>query len=126
MTIIHPWLLGAALAAFATFLIHVLLGGRQFVPPLLAAELQSIVKHTLYYAWHLVTVSLALMAGAFAWAAFAPDARAAAIVATALAGLFLAVNVVQNMAMRLSFTQHPQWIFFLVVTLLGAAGLAYG
>lgn len=126
VTDIHPWLIAAALAAFATCLIHILLGGRQFVQPLLGAELQSVVKHTHYYCWHLVSASLALMAAAFAWAAFAPDARAAAFVATALAGLFFAVNVVQNVSMRLSFARHPQWIFFSVVTLLGVAGLAYG
>lgn len=126
MTDIHPWLLGAALATSATFLIHVLIGGREFAAPLLRSELPSAVRHTLYYAWHLVSASLALMAGAFAWAAVASEARAAAIIATAMAGMFLGVNLLQTLAMRLSFAQHPQWVFFLTVTLLGGAGLAEG
>ena len=108
MASVNLWLAAAALAALATCVAHVVIGGRLFARPLLSAELRASVKHTTYFCWHLVTAAIALMAGALAWAALAPAARAAAYVATALAGAFVAVNVTQNIAQRLSFARHPQ------------------
>jgi hypothetical protein len=118
--------IAAAVASGATLAAHVILGGRLFVRPLLASTLRSPVKYTLYYCWHLVSAALLVMGAAFAFAALAPEARAAAHFGLALAALFLATNVAQNLAMRLSFALHPQGAFFLIVTALGAAGLAYG
>jgi hypothetical protein len=43
--------------------------------------------------------------------------------ATALAGAFLIVSIAQNLAMGLSFARHPQGAFFLIISVLGAAGL---
>lgn len=120
------WLLAAATAALATFLAHLLLGGRLFARPLLRSELRSMVKHAHYFCWRLVTAAPALMAGALAWAAFAPQAREAAIIAAALAGAFLVVNVAENIALRLSFAKHPQGAFFAIVAALALAGLAHG
>lgn len=122
----NPWLIAAAFAALGTCAAHVLLGGRLFARPLLASDLRSSVKHTNYYCWHLVTAALALMAGAFTWAAFAPEARAAAIVAMAMAAAFLLVNVAENVGLKLSFARHPQGAFFAIVTGLAIAGLAHG
>jgi hypothetical protein len=122
----NPRLLAAGLAAAATCLAHVVLGGRLFARPLQALSLSSTVKHTHYFCWHLVTACAALMAGAFHWAAFTADAHPAALVATALAGAFVLVNAVQNLAMRLSFARHPQGGFFLIIGALGVAGLMHG
>jgi hypothetical protein len=119
-------LLAAGLAASATCLVHVFLGGRLFARPLLASDLRPPVKHTMYFCWHLVTASLAVMAGAYFRAAFSAEAQAAAIFATALAGAFLIVSATQSIAMRLPFAKHPQGAFFLVVTALGSAGLVHG
>jgi hypothetical protein len=116
-------LLGAGLAASATCLAHVFLGGKFFARPLLASSLRSPVKYTTCYCWHLATAALALMAGAFFWAALVPEARPAALAATALAGAFLIVSVAQNPAMRLSFARHPQGVFSLIMSALGAASL---
>jgi hypothetical protein len=126
MASINPWLMAASLAALAVCATHVWLGGRLFARRLLAADLRPHVKHTVYYCWHLVSAALALTAGGFAWSAVANDAQAAAVGATALATAFMAVNIAQNLAMRLSFARHPQGAFFLIVALLGAAGLAHG
>jgi len=120
----NPWFLAAA--ALATCVAHVFLGGRLFAAPLLASDLRSPVKHTNYFCWHLVTAALAVMAGAFFWAAFAAEGREAAIAGAALAAAFLAVNVIQNMSQRLSFSSHPQGAFFLVTVALAALGLANG
>jgi hypothetical protein len=115
--------LGAAVAASATRLAHVFVGGCLFARPLLASSLASPVKYTTCYWWHLVTAALALMAGAFFRAALVAEARPAALAATALAGAFLIVSVAQNLAMRLSFAWHPQGVFFLIISALGAASL---
>ena len=114
--------LGAAVAASATRLAHVFVGGRLFARPLLASSLASLVKYTTCYCWHLVTAALALMAGGF-WAALVAEARPAALAATALAGAFLIVSVAQNLAMRFSFARHPQGVFLLIISALGAASL---
>jgi hypothetical protein len=124
MTSANPWFLAASVAAPATCLAHVFLGGRLFAAPLLASDLHSPVKHTNYFCWHLVTA--VVMAGAFLRAAFAAEAREAAIAGAALAGTFLAVNVIQNLSQRLSFSRRPQGAFFLVTVALAGAGLANG
>jgi hypothetical protein len=116
-------LLGAGLAASATCLAHVFLGGKLFARPLLASSLRSPVTHTIYYCWHLVTAVLVLMAAAFFWAAFAHEAGAAALMATALAGAFPIVSIAQNLIVGLSFATHPQSAFSLIISALGAASL---
>ncbi|NWG54124.1 MAG: hypothetical protein HXY28_10425 [Hydrogenophilaceae bacterium] len=116
----------AAGAALATCAAHVFLGGRLFARPLLDSTLARAPKQTVYYCWHLTTAALLVMAAAFAWAALDPAASAAAVIATAIAGAFLIVNVVQNIAMGNSFRRHPQWTFFTVTTTLGALALANG
>jgi hypothetical protein len=126
MASVNLWLVAASVAALATCIAHVFLGGRLFARPLLRSDLKPVVKHTNYYCWHLVTAALALMAGALAWAAFAPDARAAAIMAALLATAFLIVSVVENLALKLSFVRHPQGAFFAIVTALAGIGLAHG
>jgi hypothetical protein len=118
--------LAAATASVATLTAHLVLGGHLFARPLLRSALPSPVKHTVYFCWHLVSATLAVMTASFVWAALQPHAWPAAISGLALAVAFLGVNVVQNLTMRLSFALHPQGGFFLVVALLGAAGLAYG
>jgi len=122
----NPWLAAAALAALATCVTHIFLGGRIAAGPLLRSEMNSLAKHTNYYCWHLVSAALALMAGALAWGALAPEARPAAIVGAALAAAFMAVNIAQNIAQQLSFKSHPQGAFFMVISALAATGLAHG
>lgn len=126
MTSLNVLLLMAAAAAFATCLLHISVGGRLAARPLLAADLRSLVKHTHYYCWHLVSAALVLMAGALAWGAIDPRAREAAALGAALAIAFMAVNVAQNSVQRLSFKRHPQGLFFLVISALAVAGLAHG
>lgn len=126
MTSFNPWLAAAALAALATCLTHVLLGGRIAARPLLASKLSSLAKHTNYYCWHLVSAALALMAGSFAWGALAPQARPAAMTGAAFALAFLAVSVAQNVAQGLSLGRHPQGVFFFIISALAVTGLVHG
>lgn len=126
MTSANPYLLAASLVAFATCLVHIFVGGRIAARPLLASDLRSLAMHTTYYCWHLVSAALALMAGALAWGAADASGREAALIGAALALAFLIVNVAQNLAQRLSFKRHPQGAFFLAISALALAGLAYG
>lgn len=117
-------LLLAGFAALAVCLTHLVLGGREIVRPFLAVEkMPSIARYTLYYCWHLVTITLAGMALAFLMAAQPGGARALAIFATVGAASFATLNFGMNLRLGLSFTRHPQGFLFLPVAALGAAGL---
>lgn len=61
------------LLATATFLIHTFIGGPRVAAPLLAdTGLPKASKWLNYFCWHIATVLLAFMAGAFAWLALEP------------------------------------------------------
>lgn len=120
----NPLLLIAGLLAFAVCLTHLLLGGREVVRPFLDAEgIRGIPRYTLYYSWHLVTITLAGMALAFVLAAQPGGARALAQFATGGAASFAALNFGMNLRLGLSFARHPQGFLFLPVAAFGAAGL---
>ncbi len=120
----NPFLLAAALLAATICLIHLILGGREIARRLLAAEgLHPVVKYTMYYCWHLVTITLLGMALAFLRAALPGGARALALFATLGAGLFALLCLGIIARMRLKAWQHPQWALFFPLAALGAAGL---
>ena len=119
------WFLSAAILSFGICALHVTLGGREAARPLLATtELDRVAKFTNYYCWHLVTIAIALMAAAFAFAA-RPGANVdAAIFASATAAVFALWSVIMIVRHKLSPLQFGQWALFLPVGLLGAVGLA--
>ena len=64
------WLFGTAAAINAlAMLVHVVLGGRTFVRPLLASDLAPETTWMAYFMWHVATVSVAATAILFALAA---------------------------------------------------------
>ncbi|MEO0637088.1 MAG: hypothetical protein AAFY73_10610, partial [Pseudomonadota bacterium] len=84
MTTAPLWLwISAGLAGFIC-LIHIFAGGRESVPPLLSSDMESLPKYTNYYCWHLVSLTLAAMAAAYAFAAAYPSAWELAVAATLL------------------------------------------
>ncbi len=118
------WLAAAAAIAAATALIHAWLGGREVASPLLAAErLRTVPKYTMYYCWHLVTIVLAGLALAFAFAASGHASRDLAISATVGAGLFALWNLAMIGRFRLRPTHFPQWALFTPMAACGALGL---
>lgn len=120
----NPWLVAAALAAFATFLIHTVVGGREIARPLLAArDLARIPRLTTYYCWHMVTVLLLAMALALAWAARYANPPLVVLVLL-LAVAFTALSLGLVVAYRVSPWHLPQWALFLLVAALSAIGLA--
>lgn len=113
----------AAVLSAAVFLIHTFLGGRTIARPLLATpDLHPIPKLTSYYCWHIVTITLAVVSGMFAYAAVAEGGKDIAWAATLLTfgycGLGLAVPVLNKQ----KFSHMPQGWLFLPIAILGVAG----
>jgi len=121
---VSAFLLPAAVAALIAA-IHFFAGGREVARPLLRQNtLPPVVMLTHYYCWHLVTITLIGLAGAFGYASLAPDGRVLAVFATVAAGLF----AVWGLALVLSQAQRhrdmPQWMLFAVLAASGAGALA--
>jgi hypothetical protein len=114
----------AAILSGGITLIHIVLGGKEIARPLLAAEgLRGIPKYSLYYCWHLVSLTLAGMALAFLLAALSEVYRPLGTFATAGAALFTLLCLGINGRFSRPMLAHPQWLMFLTVTLIGAYGL---
>lgn len=119
----NPWLVAAASAAFVTFLIHTVVGGREIARPLLAArDLARIPRLTAYYCWHMVTLLLLAMALALAWAAGQAN-TALVVLVTLLAFGFAALSLFLVLRYRVRPWLLPQWSLFLVIGVLGSLGL---
>ncbi|MBL4639185.1 MAG: hypothetical protein JKY57_01515 [Kordiimonadaceae bacterium] len=121
----NSYLIAAAVASFGVFALHTFVGGPIHAKALLeASDIHPVPKYTNYYCWHLVTISLLLMAGCFGWAAIYPSGIELAwlaqiqTVAYCLRSLSLVTMKKQN------FLLMPQWILFLGIGILGGAGLA--
>lgn len=117
-------LIVAGVLALGVCLIHVVMGGRQIVRPFLAADhLPAGPRYTMYYCWHVVSLSLAAMAAAFLLAARPGGSATLAAFATVGAVSFAALNFGMNARLRLSFATHPQGFLFLPVAAFGVIGL---
>lgn len=114
----------AGVLALAVCLLHLIFGGRDIVRPFLAADhLPSVPRYTMYFCWHLVTLSIAGMGAAFLVAARPGGAESLAWFATVGAASFALLSFAMNARLRLSFAQHPQGFLFVPVAAFGAAGL---
>ncbi|MBN8534207.1 MAG: hypothetical protein J0L51_08940 [Rhizobiales bacterium] len=114
----------AGVLALAVCLTHLILGGREIVRPFLGFEkMPGIARYTMYYCWHLVTITLAGMTLAFFLAAQPGGSRALAVSATIGAASFAALNFGMNLRLGLSFIRHPQGFLFVPVAIVGAIGL---
>ena len=119
------FLLPAAVAA-GIAAIHFVAGGREVARPLLRqVSLSPVVTLTHYYCWHLVTITLVGMAGAFGYASLAADGRVLAVFATVAAGLFAVWGLVLVIWKAQRHRDMPQWILFAVLTASGAGALVY-
>ncbi|HSX62266.1 MAG TPA: hypothetical protein VLF18_18945 [Tahibacter sp.] len=120
----NTWLAAAAAVAFATFLIHTFVGGREIARPLLAArDLPRIPRLTAYYCWHMVTILLLAMSAALGWtAAHANTPLAVLMLVLALA--FTALSLALVVAYRVRPWYLPQWSLFAAIAALTGLGLA--
>jgi|DewCreStandDraft_4_1066084.scaffolds.fasta_scaffold90665_3 hypothetical protein len=119
-----PFLLPALVSAVIAA-IHFFVGGREIARPLVRqTALPPVVTLTHYYCWHLVTITLIGIAGAFVCAAFDPGARTLAVFATLFAGLFCLWGLALVLWKRQRHRHMPQWMLFAVLTASGAWALA--
>lgn len=103
--------------------VHLFMGGREVARPLRASpDLDPVVRDTQYLCWHFTTLSIACMAGFFAWAA-ASGQTAFAVAGTVLAAGFVLTGVSLVMAMGARHSDLPQGWLFAPVAALGVAGL---
>jgi hypothetical protein len=120
----NAWMIAAAVLSLLTAAVHFFAGGREIARPLLAScELHAAPKFTNYYCWHMVTIILVVMAGAFAYAAMT-GARDIAVLATLLALAFASWNLALIAWKRLSPVYFPQWALFLPTAAAGLMALS--
>jgi hypothetical protein len=113
------FLLPAAFAA-AIAVIHLVFGGLDIARPLLQQIVMlTPVTLTHYYCWHMVTITLACLAAAYAYAAFASDGYILAICATLLSGLFGIWGLGLVLWKRQRHRDMPQWMLFAILTASG-------
>ena len=117
------WLWTALGLATAMTLVHVIVGGRLIAGPLLASDLETLPKMTLYLCWHGITIVLAGMAGLFA-DGLIRGRRESVMLGGGLAGAFFALGWGYILGFGLSPLDLPQWIAF--GPMAGAAVMALG
>lgn len=106
----------AAIAAAITCVTHIVLGGRELVPPLLGCRaLPRVVVVTHYYCWHLVSIALAMIAAGLAMAAWTPEWRPFGVAATVIAASFGGLNLVYALRFHLPPRYLPQWLLFAAI-----------
>lgn len=112
----------AAAAAFAAFFVHVFLGGRLVVRPLLKARDITLASCWLmYFCWHIVSLLLLFMAAAFVWAGLgAPWLLGAGL--TVFSALVLALCGYVCWRAKFPPQRVPPFVLFATMTLLGALG----
>jgi len=103
--------------------VHLILGGRDIVRPLLTtSELNTVVRDTHYLCWHLTSVSIACMAGFFLWSALS-GTDALAVAGVTLASGFAILGIALVLLRTGSHADLPQGWLFVPVAALGVAGL---
>ena len=123
----NAYLLLAAALGLLIACIHVFVGSRTDVAPLLRSDLPEPAKSTFLYCWHLVTIVLFAMAGLFLWGALQPSAAAPVYIALFLSAAFCLWGfVIAALRRRSPFAELPQGLLFLVLTGAGAWGAFVG
>lgn len=105
------WLWVALALAVAMTLVHVVVGGWLIAGPLLAGDLETLLRMTLYLCWHGVTIVLAGMAGLFAHGLLR-GRRDSVTLAGGLAAAFFVLGWGYILGFGLSPLDLPQWIAF--------------
>lgn len=112
-----------ALAAI-TAVIHVVIGGTESIKPLFStAELPQQAQFTLYYAWHIVSITLIGMAWGLGMAAWRMRYVMVGWCAAGGALLFALWDWAMIMLHSLDPWVFGQWILFLAIAVCAAIGL---
>ena len=105
--------------------IHVFVGSRTDVRPLLASDLPEPAKSTVYYSWHMVSITIAGLSLAFLLTGLFPFERAPAELATVLCTAFAVLGFAfAGLRRKSPVTELPQGLMFAVVAAIGIWSLA--
>lgn len=105
-------------------LIHCFAGGPTIAKPLLQAkDLHPVPKYTQYYCWHLVSITLALMAVGLLLGGWRAESRELAWMMTGLAGAFCIWGLILPIMAKQTYKNLPQGWLFAPITALGLGGL---
>lgn len=123
----NKWFLSASILTGFVTALHFFGGGREIADPLLEADsLPDTLKYLLYYCWHLVTMTLAVMTAAFFFAARSPKSVELAWFAGILAGLFSIWGIALVPAVGQDFAAMPQGWFFAPIAAFAIIGSRTG
>lgn len=106
-----------------TFGIHVLIGGRRVVRPLLASDLPQQLKGFLYLGWHSASVAIAAICAGFIAAAESPARKEYALLATIVAAGLVVAAIITSAKLKLPPARFPVIPLFVLVCATGVAGL---
>jgi len=119
-----PFLLPAIIAVTIAA-VHSAVGGRQIARPLLRqGTLSPTVTLTHYYCWHMATITLSGLSGAYLYAALASDGRVLAVFATLVSGMFCLWGLALVLWKRQRHRDLPQWFLFAGLTASGIWALS--
>jgi hypothetical protein len=112
---INPGYGVAAAVSLLALGIHVFIGGKLMVRPLLAAELPQQAKWLLYLCFHLATLMVLTMTAVFGWAAVSFLGRPAAMVLTGVAFGAMLLSAFVGLRGRLALTLNPPVFLYAVI-----------
>lgn len=121
----NGWFLAAGLLSLAGMLLHVFVGGRLFVRPLLAYDIPPEHKWLAYFVWHVGTLAPGFLTAGFLAAALLPERSDYAAIAAVFAGLLALTALWTSFRARRSPIAIPAFPVFSAVCLLGLAGFAF-
>ncbi len=119
------WLIAASALSLFICSLHIFGGGPTTVPDLIKRRDApgGVGRMTAYYAWHLVTITLAAQALAFGMAAQPDGAIELAWFASIGALAFAVWSVMMIAIFKLKPLLFPQWLLFFPVAIVGLAGI---
>lgn len=114
----------AAFISVVTFYVHAFIGGPRVAGPLLKnKDLPVASKWLNYYCWHIVTIYLFLMGGAYAYVAWYPDRPELVVFLTVLNALLSILSVLVATKGGINPLQFPSTTLFALVSLCGLGWL---
>lgn len=118
------WLLCASMLTVAIWAVHTFIGGPTIARALLlATDLEAVPKWTQYYCWHVVTITLALLAAGLGYAAFVPHATDVALLIAVLTLMYAVFGLLLPPRIGARYVDMPQGFLFLPVVLLTFIGV---
>lgn len=121
--VMDAYLAGAGALSLVTAVIHVVAGGRENVRPLLRSELADGPQLTLYYCWHMATLTLLAISGVYVGAALSDAWLGAARFATVLVLAYATLSATITLVRRRPFADLPQWVLFGAIGAVGLPGV---